>query len=83
MPFRPGEPFRPRAFKDPCSMQVAMKIQFYYHSALIAMARLELHIGEKYPCERQHECKKRLMNSSRTIIELTTYVDVEAYTPIW
>lgn len=83
MPFRPGEPFRPRAFKDLRSMQVALKIQFYYYSALIAIARLELHIGEEYPSERQNDCKKRLMNSSRAIIELTTYVDVEAYTPIW
>lgn len=83
-PFRPGLPFRARHFRDASSMQVAIRLQFYYHSALIAIARLDLSVNsERQGEEGRSESKKVLMMSARAIIELTRYIDTEAYTPIW
>ncbi|KAL1999955.1 hypothetical protein VTN02DRAFT_3740 [Thermoascus thermophilus] len=81
--FRPGEPFRPQHFMNPCSMQVALRTHYFYYNAVISFSRLTLHVGAERPGERQAESKKNLMNSARLIIELTRYIDPEAYTPIW
>ncbi|KAL2012373.1 hypothetical protein VTN00DRAFT_5091 [Thermoascus crustaceus] len=81
--FRPGEPFRPQHFMNPCSMQVALRTHYFYYNAVISFSRLTLHVGAERPGERQAESKKKLMNAARLIIELTRYIDPEAYTPIW
>lgn len=82
-PFRPGLPFQNRTFGNPCSTHLKTKLHFYYHSALIAVARLELKVGSDTSGHRKKESKKVLMQSARTIIELTRYIDTEGYTPIW
>lgn len=81
--FRPGEPFRPQYFMNPCSMQVALRTHYFYYNAVISFSRLTLHVGAERPGEGQAESKKNLMNAARLIIELTRYIDPEAYTPIW
>jgi hypothetical protein len=83
-PFRPGLPFRYRHLCGPSSMQIAIRLQFYYYSAIIAIARLDLSVNSLRQNESgQSENKRTLMASARAIIELTKYIDTEAYTPIW
>lgn len=81
--YRPGLPFRPQHFMSPCALQVALRIHYYYYSGVIALSRLALNVGAANPGPRQSESKKALMNAARLIIELTRYIDAEAYTPIW
>jgi hypothetical protein len=65
-------------------MQIAIRLQFYYYSAIIAIARLDLSVNSLRQNESgQSENKRTLMASARAIIELTKYIDTEAYTPIW
>lgn len=82
-PFRPGLPFQNRTFGSPCSTDVKIKLHFHYHSALIAVARLELMLGSDTSGYRKNESKKVLIQSARSIIELTRYIDTEGYTPLW
>lgn len=83
-PFRPGLPLRYRDFRDPSSMQIAIRLQFYYYSAMIAITRLDLSVDSQRQNEAgQSESKRTLMSSARAIIEITRFIDTEAYTPIW
>ncbi|KAJ9266328.1 transcriptional regulator family: Fungal Specific TF [Paecilomyces variotii] len=81
--FRPGLPFRAQHFANSCTLQVALRIHYYYYSGAIALSRLTLNVGAANPGSRQSQSKKALMNAARVIIELTRYIDAEAYTPIW
>ena len=81
--FRPGLPFRAQHFANSCTLQVALRIHYYYYSGVIALSRLTLNVGAANPGSRQSQSKKALMNAARVIIELTRYIDAEAYTPIW
>ncbi|KAL1853347.1 hypothetical protein Plec18170_005344 [Paecilomyces lecythidis] len=81
--FRPGLPFRAQHFVSSCALQVALRIHYYYYSGVIALSRLTLNVGAANPGPRESESKKALMNAARFIIELTRYIDAEAYTPIW
>lgn len=81
--FRPGEPFRPQHFMNPCAMEVALKTHYLYYNAVFSFSRLTLHVGAERSDERQAKSKRDLMNAARVVIELTRYIDPEAYTPIW
>lgn len=81
--FRPGDPFRPASFWDRSSMAVMLKTHYHYYSAIIALSRITLQVNTQKPSHRQSESKKALMDAARAVIELTRYIDTEAYTPIW
>ncbi|EXJ89901.1 hypothetical protein A1O3_02968 [Capronia epimyces CBS 606.96] len=72
---------------------VALWTHYLYHSVLLALARATLHLdGRPSPGEaeagasdpnRLLKSKQAIMNASRSILELTRFIDVEPYTPVW
>jgi hypothetical protein len=81
--FRPGEPFRPQYCRTSSAMLRTLRTHFFYHSVIIALCRLTLHVGAGLESQRMADAKKWLMNTARQIIENTRYIDAEPYTPIW
>ncbi|KAI9927059.1 hypothetical protein MW887_003441 [Aspergillus wentii] len=81
--FRPGEPFRAQSFHSSCETYIALRTHFFYYDARIALCRLTLHLGRNDDGPRQVSCKKVIMQTSRSIIELLRYIDMEPYTPVF
>lgn len=81
--FRPGDPFQPMHFCDQSSLAVALRIHYHYYSVVIALSRISLHVDANNASYRKSKSKEALMNAARVVIELTRYIDTEAYAPIW
>ncbi|KAJ9156664.1 Fungal specific transcription factor [Pleurostoma richardsiae] len=80
--FRPQQPLHRPHLVDPKTKQVALSTQYYYYHLVIALERLTLHLGGENGTKRQ-ESKRKLLGAARTVIELTRFIDVEPYTPIF
>lgn len=77
--FRPHEAHRGSIFRDLKSRNVAIQTNYYYYHLVIALERLTIHLDRQG--DRQ-DSRRQLMNAARAVIELTKYIDVEAYTPV-
>lgn len=60
---------------------VAVQTQYYYYHLIIALERLTLYLDQANGARRSAS-KKNILLASRTVIELTRFVDIEPYTPI-
>ncbi|KAH6869509.1 fungal-specific transcription factor domain-containing protein [Thelonectria olida] len=80
--FKPQEPLHKPSFVDPKTKGVALSTQYYYYHILISLERLRLHLGGDSGF-RQQASKQKLLAAARTVIELTRFIDVEPYTPIF
>ncbi|KAL1629747.1 hypothetical protein SLS56_005270 [Neofusicoccum ribis] len=81
--FRPGQPFRRHSMQMPGSVMIAVRIRLAYYNVIITLARLTLHVGNGEPSERQSESVRMLLSAARSILDLTKYLDLEPYTPLW
>ncbi|KZL88150.1 fungal specific transcription factor, partial [Colletotrichum incanum] len=83
--YRPCTTQRSYTLISSASKTVFLYTHYRYHSLVIALARLTLHVGaQDSRLQRRRETAKRtLMVTARTVIEMTKYIDVEAHTPIF
>lgn len=79
--FRPLEPLNSTCLVDPKTKNIALSTQYYYYHLVIAIERLSLRLGGDQGFLPE-ECHSRLVQASKTVIELTRFIDVEPYTPI-
>ncbi|KAH8682695.1 fungal-specific transcription factor domain-containing protein [Xylariales sp. PMI_506] len=77
---RPGNPFD--AAKHPLRLMF-QRIHCVYYALDISLCRLELHVCGDQQSPRIIRTRKRLMDTARTIIQMTSYIDVKPYTPLW
>ncbi|KAF2493354.1 hypothetical protein BU16DRAFT_528662 [Lophium mytilinum] len=86
---RPGEQFRAHALPGPLSTTVALRVHLLYYNHVLALCRASLHINAEASREdsaksiRHSESKNLLVKASCAILELTPYIDVSPYTPVW
>ncbi|CAI0643284.1 unnamed protein product, partial [Colletotrichum noveboracense] len=80
--FRPKEQLNKQRLTDPRTRQIALSTQLYYFHLVIALERMSLQLDEDGG-QRQQESRKDLLQAARTVIELTRYIDVEPYTPVF
>lgn len=80
--FRPGSSFDRLSTLDSKALAVTLMLHYYYYSAVIAYARLSLSIPERESLRPTAKLEV-LLNACTTIIELTKYIDIATYTPIW
>ncbi|KAL2816571.1 hypothetical protein BDW59DRAFT_166296 [Aspergillus cavernicola] len=64
-------------------MAVKLRMQYYYYSIVIVLARVQINASQGESSQYQLDGDKRLTDASRAIINLTWYIDVEPYMPIW
>ncbi|KAH8895218.1 hypothetical protein GQ53DRAFT_714837 [Thozetella sp. PMI_491] len=83
---RPREPFR-AAVLPQSAKTAALWTHYLYHSFRLSLARVALHLDPNQDglvsSSRQSEIKAIIMETSRSILELSIYIDVEPYSPIW
>ena len=66
----------------PLSVRLAaLQIHFSYYHIIIALERLALYLNRDGG-EKAQMSKQRLMNTARTIIELTKHIDIQPHVPI-
>ncbi|KAI9042376.1 fungal specific transcription factor domain-containing protein [Aspergillus affinis] len=77
--YRPGEP-PTRPFPSQSALkEIALRTHFYYFHLLITSERLKLHLASNQG--KIHESEKTLLKAAGSVIELTSQIDVEPYTP--
>lgn len=80
--FRPNMPF---CSADTCTTFMLLRIHYLYHALVMSICRLELHLEAKAEADRKRleDAKKELVGAARTVIQLTTYLDIRPYMPNW
>ncbi|KAL3450226.1 hypothetical protein BJX65DRAFT_24554 [Aspergillus insuetus] len=81
--FRPGHSFQTFCAAESKAMSVKLRVQYHYYGALIALARVRLRTSQNEAIHNRLDSENRLLGASRTVIELTRYIDVEPYIPNW
>jgi hypothetical protein len=66
---------------------MALATSFLYHSFVLILSRAKVHHLAKLDspsAAAQHAAtEKGILESARAILELTTFINVEPYTPLW
>jgi len=83
--------FRPEMMKITSTTILPLSIlrmHFTYYALLTSLCRLVVHTVEmgglqKSERRRMESAKQRLMLASRAIIQLTTFIELKPYTPMW
>lgn len=81
--FRPGTVLQQSGSLNSLSVAVKIRLSYHYYSAVIALARLKLSVTSRETNTSKLPREQVLLHASRSIVELTRYIDVETYTPIW
>ncbi|KAJ8098167.1 fungal-specific transcription factor domain-containing protein [Lipomyces tetrasporus] len=80
--FRPGESTHFPLSASPSVRLAALQIHFSYYHIIIALERLSLYLNRD-DVNKGQMSKQRLMNTARTIIELTKHIEVQPHVPIF
>ncbi|KAI1411890.1 hypothetical protein F5Y13DRAFT_180505 [Hypoxylon sp. FL1857] len=84
---RPGEPYRAHAIQGALLRLAALRIHLYYNSFKLSLCRATLHLAANtsnvVSQARQAESTRVMMETSRSVLELTAFIDVEPNTPLW
>ncbi|KAL2850203.1 hypothetical protein BJY01DRAFT_210189 [Aspergillus pseudoustus] len=86
--FRPVANIPPQSIADgnnaSISISMVLRLNFHYYSAVIALSRLYLNLPRRKNSEnRSKECESALLAAASRIAELTKYIDLASYTPVW
>jgi hypothetical protein len=87
--FRPGAIFFPpqniaENNATSISISIALRLNFHYYSAVIALSRLYLNLPRGKDSEqRSTDCENALLAAASRIVELTKYIDLASSTPVW
>ncbi|KAJ6124366.1 hypothetical protein N7471_011683, partial [Penicillium samsonianum] len=81
--FRPGNGFQQSGNLDSLSIRLKLMLSYQYYSAVIALARIKLNVASWESDPSKLQAEQVLLHASRSIVELTRYIDVETYTPMW
>ncbi|PVH71762.1 hypothetical protein DL98DRAFT_434576, partial [Cadophora sp. DSE1049] len=81
--YRPGKPNRIQYLENNITTAVKVRIFLLYYNLVTALSRLELHIGEGKYMERHSQSKAMLMESARSILEITQFIPIAPSTPTW
>lgn len=80
--FRPTMPFQS---PDTLTTFMLLRMHYMYHALIMAICRLEAHIGAgpENSKSRTEAAAKELVGTARTVLQLTTYIDVRSCLPSW
>ncbi|OHF02489.1 hypothetical protein CORC01_02184 [Colletotrichum orchidophilum] len=85
--FRPGGWVKPHSIVDDQERTVALVTHFLYYSFLLTISRMALGYlpaSEGPPdCSRRDETMETVGRSARSLLELTSIIDMSPYTPMW
>jgi hypothetical protein len=79
--FRPGHPLRPYTLQSPQMVDISIRLHYLYHGTMLHLDRTALQLEDKL--DVRTELVTGIMRTARIVLELTKYIDVQPYTPIW
>ncbi|KAK2684476.1 hypothetical protein QWA68_016280, partial [Fusarium oxysporum] len=80
--FQPGGSTHFGNILDPNATLVALQTHFSYYHLVIGLERLTLHVDKDEGLRRQ-ESRLRLMNTAKSIISLTQFIELEPHVPLF
>ena len=80
--FRPGESVDLHGV-SPTLGRILLHQHFSYHSSLMAISRLAIHIGEPNVLSADGIGKRSLMQAARTVLELTRFTESKTWSSLW
>ncbi|CAO2657982.1 Nn.00g072420.m01.CDS01 [Neocucurbitaria sp. VM-36] len=81
LPLQPGHPIRQHAILTPQLMDVRIRSHYLYHGTTLHLDRTKLQFAKEE--NERSEIVTDIMKTARTVLELTKYIDVQPYTPLW
>ncbi|KAL2867584.1 fungal specific transcription factor domain-containing protein [Aspergillus lucknowensis] len=81
--FRPGSKFPPATATETTLTTMALRLNLYYYSAVVALSRFYLNLPQRNHQHKSTECESALLAAASRIVELTNFIDLASYTPIW
>ncbi|OHW89626.1 fungal specific transcription factor domain-containing protein [Colletotrichum incanum] len=85
--FRPGGVVRPQGVSGTLARSFALLVHYLYYSLLLTLSRTTLvylpNCEDSKTVERKSSKMKTILAASRSILELTTMIEVEPYTVTW
>ncbi|KAH8434126.1 fungal specific transcription factor domain-containing protein [Aspergillus melleus] len=81
--FRPGCPVDLHRLPSLSVKTVILRTHFAYYALVIALSRLKLYLNSREPAAQFQEARCKLLNAARTVIEMTQYIEVASYTPLF
>ena len=85
--FRPGTNLKSYNLFPPLERLVALSTSYLYHGFVLILSRAKLHhlasLNDASVAPQRAESEREMLESARTILELTNFIDVEPYTPLW
>ncbi|TDZ28737.1 putative transcriptional regulatory protein [Colletotrichum spinosum] len=85
--FRPGGFIRPHAVPSTVGRNLALIVHYLYNSMLLTLSRTTLVYlqtdEDAAVAEQKAGCMRKILDASRSILELTTMIEVEPYTATW
>lgn len=81
---RPSNQFQPSNISEKTLVMITIRIHYSYYSAVIALSRLCVSIPEGGLLSGPAALSKEvLVDACRSVIELTSFIEIATYTPIW
>ncbi|KAL3451430.1 fungal-specific transcription factor domain-containing protein [Aspergillus insuetus] len=82
--FRPGEPLRPRLLLETHAVSIALRCHYYYHYAYQTLTWTLLHCeNDELDAGQLLDLRTELMQTARSMLELTSYIEISPSTPLW
>ncbi|KAI1458935.1 hypothetical protein F4805DRAFT_423076 [Annulohypoxylon moriforme] len=84
---RPDKPYQTHGMQSALLRLAALRLHLFYNSFKLSLCRATLHLAANtsnvVSQARQAENTRALMDTSRQVLELTAFIDVEPNTPLW
>jgi hypothetical protein len=77
---RPGQPVRPYT-QTTQMIDIGIRLHYLYHGTMMHLDRTALQLEEE-PKARS-DLVQGIMGTARTVLELTRFIEIQPYTPIW
>jgi hypothetical protein len=77
---RPGQPIR-RYTQTTQMIDIGIRLHYLYHGTMLHLDRTALQLEDE-PSARS-DLVNGIMGTARTVLELTRFIEIQPYTPIW
>jgi hypothetical protein len=82
--FRPGEPLRPRLLLETHAVSIGLRCHYYYHYAYQTLTWTLLQCeNDGIDAGQLLDLRTELMQTARSMLELTSYIEISPSTPLW
>ncbi|KAE8337782.1 hypothetical protein BDV24DRAFT_166916 [Aspergillus arachidicola] len=79
--YRPRETLQRSVLTDMGTREIVIRTHFYYFHLVMALERMKLHLSSER--RTTEDSLRTLLNAAGTVVELTRFIDVEPYTPVF